>query len=124
MVAHGDAPNLRSPQGGTIAPAPNQATAFQRARDRFDTPGSNTNAPAGYKGETQARATFQTRADAAAPAYCTDAGYERVSADGVTISGPLWEYTHSVNSFNAHLARATKIRTWTATCEKEVRRRR
>ena len=122
VVALGDAPRLRSPLGPTIAPAPDQTEAYRRARAAFDNTASNAQGPPAYRGETMAAATFLTRAQTVAPTYCIDAGYER--AVGISIGPNIWEYTHSINSFNAHLARATKARNWTATCEKEVRRRR
>ena len=122
VVAHGDAPRMRSPYPTQAhAAAANFQQAQERARVIFE---HSTHGVSGYRTSDNPNdaATFLTRAQTAAPTYCTNAGYER--AVEIAISANTWEYTGDENSHPSGVnVRARKSRTWTATCEKEVRRR-
>ena len=72
---------------------------------------------------TTSDAAWLELAQTAATTYCTGEGYKR--AVDVATGADIWEYSaNQNNNQNTYQYRARKARTWTATCEKEVRRRR
>ena len=119
VVPHDDSRRVRSPYGPVSAPPltdDRRDDVEQLARNQF-----NGSPPSGFS-SAQSSATWQALAATAANTYCTDAGYERVVTLGTGLD--TWEYSADQNPLpNSLTLRARKSRTWRATCEKEVRRR-
>ena len=118
-VDHDNSRRVRTPFSSSLGtpPASNALQAYAAAQNAY-----NGNRPAGFS-ETEAAASWQALAETAAATYCTDEGYSR--AVGVGTDGETWEYSGNQSSDpNTVQYYALKSRTWTATCEKKVRRRR
>ena len=109
-VPAADTRRVRTAYGNLgIPPVSSPATARQQARNGFNI--------------TTSDAAWLALAQTAATTYCTGEGYKRAVA--VATGADIWEYGANENNYqNTYQYRARKARTWTATCEKEVRRRR
>ena len=119
VVEHDNSRRVRTPFSSSLgAPPVNNVPQAQTVARNYYT----NNPPAGFS-PAQAADSWQALAETAAATYCTDEGYTR--AVGVGTDGETWEYSSNQNTFpNSIQYYARKSRTWTATCEKDVRRRR
>ena len=118
-VAHDNSRRVRTPFSSQLGAPPvnNDPQAHTVAQNAY-----TASPPAGFS-PAQAAASWQALAETTAATYCADAGYSR--AVGVGTDGETWEYSSNQNTFpNSIQYYARKSRTWTATCEKDVRRRR
>ena len=110
-VPHSAGNRVRTPWSTQlgIPPVNNVPQAQTVARNRFN--------------RDYSAAQWQTAATTAAGTHCTDAaqGYER--ATSVSTGSDEWEYSSNQNNFpNTIQYYARKARTWSATCERTVRR--
>ena len=118
-VAHDNSRRVRTPFSSQLGAPPvnNDPQAHTVAQNAY-----TASPPAGFS-PAQAADSWQALAETAAATYCADAGYSR--AVGVDTGSDTWEYSANQNTFpNSIQYYARKSRTWTATCEKDVRRRR
>ena len=107
--------NVLSDLGPLGAANANVTQALRNAESAFD-----ANPPSGWTPATAA-ASWQAAAQTAAAAYCVAQGYQR--AVSVFTNAEGWTYSGNQGSGGNFRYQARKYRVWSATCEREVRRR-
>ena len=118
-VAADNSRRVRTPLSASLGVPPVNTAALARTQAQS---AYNGNRPSGFS-PTQEHVSFLALAETAAANYCDAEGYDR--AVDLATSSNIWEYSLNQNSNpNTWQFYARKARTWTATCERRVRKRR